>query len=183
MRKALDRLYAVSGAIGAFFIVAICVVVLIQVGFNIVDRVAQATTGTAIGLVLPSYAEFAGFFLAAATFFALADTLQSGNHIRVTLVLQTFPPRVRAAAEIFCCAVGLVTSAFFAYWAGFLVYESWLFGDLSPGIVAVPLWIPQLPMALGLVCLTICFLDLFIQAVRGRELSYARTDDTETSAE
>lgn len=174
MRKALDRLYAVSGAIGAVFIVAICVTVLIQVSFNILDKVAQLLTGTAIGLVLPSYAEFAGYFLAAATFFALADTLQKGEHIRVTLIIQTMPKTIRRLSEGWCCFLGSAVSGYFTYWAFNLTYESWEFNDLSPGIIAVPLWIPQLAMALGLVCMTICFVDLFFQIVRGEEPAYSR---------
>ena len=172
MRKALDRLYALSGAIGAFFIVAICVTVLIQVSFNIIDRIAQLLTGKAYGLVLPSYAEFAGYFLAAATFFALADTLKSGQHIRVNLILQRLPDRVQHYLEGWCCLLGSILSAYFTFWAANLVRESIEFGDLSPGIIAVPLWIPQLAMALGLVVLTICFIDLFVQVLKGGDPAY-----------
>lgn len=172
LRTSLDRLYAISGGIGAFFIVAICVTVLIQVSFNMIDRLAQLLTGKAIGLVLPSYAEFAGYFLAAATFFALADTLQSGHHIRVNLILQRLPERIRHWTEVWCCALGLILSAYFAFWAVNLVRESIEFGDLSPGIIAIPLWIPQSSMALGLICLTICFADLLIQVLKGKTPAY-----------
>ncbi|MEM8791720.1 MAG: TRAP transporter small permease subunit [Pseudomonadota bacterium] len=178
MRQLLDRLYAVSGAIAALFIVAICAIVLLQVGFNLVDRIAQLVTGRAIGLVVPSYAEFAGFFLAAASFFALADTLSSGNHIRVNLVIQRVPERQRPLIEAWSCLLGALVSGYFTFWAGNLVWESFEFGDLSPGIIAVPLWLPQLSMALGLLCLTICFIDLFVQVCRGEQPSYRTHEET-----
>ncbi|MEM8796782.1 MAG: TRAP transporter small permease [Pseudomonadota bacterium] len=172
MRQALDRFYRISGGIGAFFIAAICVTVLIQVSFNLIDRIAQLTTGKAYGLVLPSYAEFAGYFLAAGTFFALADTLQSGNHIRVNLVIQRVSGKARNVIEAWCCLLGATFSAYFTYWATNHAYESFVFGDLSPGIVPVPLWIPQVSMILGLVALTICFVDLFFQVLAGRNPDY-----------
>ena len=183
MRQVLDRLYAASGTLAALFIVSICMTVLVQVGFNLIDRIAQLTTGQAFGLVLPSYAEFTGFFLAAASFFALADTLQSGNHIRVNLVIQRLPKRLRPYIEGWCCLLGAIVSGYFSFWAGNLVWESFVFADLSPGIIAVPLWIPQLAMALGLVCLTVCFIDLFVQVVRGKQPSYLLNDETLSGGE
>ncbi len=38
---------------------------------------------------------YAGYAIAAALFFALPATLQNGDHIRVTLVLDRLPKRVR----------------------------------------------------------------------------------------
>ena len=174
MRKFLDRMYMTSEAVAAMFIVCICLTVLVQVVFNAIDKVAISVGYGAIGLVLPSYAEFTGNFLAAATFFALAGTLKNGAHIRVTLLIQHLSARPLRLIEGWCCALGAVLSAYFAYWAANLVHESWTFGDVSPGIVTVPLWIPQLPMALGLICLTIAFVDGFFQVIHGDAPHYAR---------
>lgn len=167
MRGTLDGLYRVSGGIGALLIVAICLVVLIQVAFNLFDKISVLLFGTAIGLVLPSYAELAGYFLVGATFFALTNTLQHGVHIRVTMITQRLNTRWAQVAEGWACLIGALMSGYFTVWTYVLVYESWLYGDLSPGMVPIPIWLPQLPMALGLTSLTICFVDLFLQVVRG----------------
>ena len=172
LRRALDLLYRGSGALAALFLVAICAVVLLQVGANIVDKLAEWATGAPIGLVVPSYAEFAGFFLAASSFLALAYTLRHGGHVRVSLLVRRLAGEPRRAAELWCCGIAALLSGYFAYFAIRLVIESWRFGDLSPGLVAVPIWIPQCSLALGLVVLTVALIDEFATVRRGGEAAY-----------
>jgi len=172
MRAFLDSLYRWSGGVAAFFIVAICSVVLLQVGANLIDAFAVVFTGQAVGLVIPSYAEFAGFFLAAASFLALAYTLRHGGHIRVSLVVQHLPSRIRHGLELWCLAVGAALAAYFAYFTIGLMLESLEYGDVSPGMVPVPLWAPQFAMAGGLIVLTIALVDEFQCVARGLPASY-----------
>lgn len=167
MRRFLNALYCGSGMLAAMFLVAIAVIVLSQVALNVADALADWTTGSAIGLVIPSYAEFAGFFLAASSFLALAYALRSNAHIRVSLLLQHLGPRTRRLAELWCCAAGAVMAGYFAWYTVLLAVESWHFGDLSPGMVPVPLWLPQTAMALGLIVLTIALADSFVEVLRG----------------
>ncbi|MEN0088690.1 MAG: hypothetical protein AAF737_09675, partial [Pseudomonadota bacterium] len=41
-------------------------------------------------------------------------------------------------------------------------YQSWRFKDVSSGLDATPLWMPQMAMAIGSVIFAICFWDNFI---------------------
>lgn len=172
MRRALDRLYQASGVLGALFLVAICGIVLAQVGANVIDALASWVTGSPIGLVIPSYADFAGFFLAASSFLALPYALRHGSHIRVTLLIQGLPDGVRRWFEVWCALLGAAMAGFAAWYMVSLVAESWRFGDVSPGLVAVPLWLPQSGMALGLIVLAVALVDDMIAALRGRTPSY-----------
>jgi len=174
MRRFLDRIYDASGALAAGFLVAICVVVLLQVGCNMVDALIKFSGGTPLGLTIPSYAEIAGFFLAAASFLALASSLRAGAHIRVMVVLDRLPAGARRAAEFWSVGAAAAVSGYFAWYTIELVAESLEYNDLSPGIVPVPLWIPQASMALGLVLLTLALADEFVALARGREPAYAR---------
>jgi len=176
LRKLLDRIYRASGALAALFLVAICVVVLLQVGANLIDALIKLSGGEPIGLVIPSYAEFAGFFLAGASFFALAYTLRGGGHIRVTLLLTHLPQRARRGVELWCVAAALFVSGYFAWYSFGLVAESLEYHDVSPGIVPLPLWLPQSVMAAGLAVLTLAFADELWQLVRGRPTSYAEAE-------
>ncbi len=176
MRTFLDWLYRASGALAAAFLVAIAVVVLLQVGANTIDAVIKLFGGEPRGLVIPSYAEFAGFFLAATSFLALASTLRAGGHIRVMLVLSRLPGPPQRAAEFWCVAVSGAVSAYFAWFTWKLAAESIEFNDLSPGIVPVPLWIPQAAMALGLTILAVAFADELASLARGRAASYHETE-------
>lgn len=177
MRRALDWLYRGSGALAACFLVGICGIVLLQVGANVIDRIAALTTGEAIGLVIPSYAEFAGFFLAAASFFALAHTFRSGSHIRVNLLIQHTGRRSRRWIELWCVGLAGAITGYFCLFMILLVFESVEFGDVSPGMVPVPLWLPQSAMALGLLIMTIGLVDEFFCILTGHRPSYEGAGD------
>lgn len=172
MRRILDTLYLVCGVLGGVSIVAITAIVMAQVGANIIDRLAALATGQAIGLLVPSYAEFTGFFLVSASFLALPYAFRHGAHIRVGLVLSALPTGLRRAADVWSLLLGLGLSAYAAWWAAFLTWESWQFGDMSSGLIRVPLWLPQSGMALGLIVLAIAMLDDLVRVLRGLPPSF-----------
>ena len=174
MRTLLDGLYKLSGGIAAAFICAIAAIVLAQVAANLIDQIATLVLGAPIGLVVPSYANFAGFFLTGATFFALAYTLKRGAHIRVTLVIQLLGPKARQVVEVWCILVGLAIAGFFTWYTFGLVAESYRFGDMSTGMVAIPIWIPQGALVLGGGVLTIALLDELVTALSGRTPAHER---------
>lgn len=178
MRKALDAMYLASGWLAAAFIAAICGLVVMQVSLNLIDRVSTIITGTAIGLTIPSYADFTGFFLASASFLALAHTLRQGNHIRVTLLLSYLPEKAGRALEFWCIIVAAAISCYFTWYTGALVRDSFIFHDLSPGMVAVPLWIPQSGMLAGLAVLSVALVDQFVGLVRGNQPDYLLRTET-----
>lgn len=167
VRRALDGLYHVSGGLAASFLAAIALVVLLQVGANVIDALSRRMTGVPIGLLVPSYADFAGYFLATSSFLALAHTLKEDAHIRVALVVQRLAPRWRRTAELWSSGFAAILTMYFSWYLIDLVRQSWQFADVSPGIVAVPLWIPQAAMAAGLVVLTIALVDRFVTIMIG----------------
>lgn len=166
MRQVLDRVYAAAGWLAAAFIVLICGLVSAQVVLNTIDKIATAITGIGIGLTIPSYADFTGFFLAAATFLALAYTLKQGAHIRVTLLFSHASPFVRKIIDLWALGLCMAVSAYMLWWSGLLMLESLEFGDLSSGLVPVPIWIPQCALVLGLLILTIALIDEFVTTLR-----------------
>ena len=173
MRHLLDRLYLLSGALAALFIFLICAVVMAQVVLNLIDKIARMATGSAIGLTIPSYADFTGFFLAAASFLALAYTLREGGHIRVTLFLSSLRSPLRRVFEFWCVGAAAAMTLYFTWYMALLVHESFVYNDLSPGMIAVPIWIPQSSMLIGLAVLSIALMDELVGLFAGREASYA----------
>ena len=172
MRKILDGLYQTSFYAAACFIVGICLIVIAQVGLNLADKIAKMTTGEAIGMTIPSYADFTGFFLAAASFLALAGTLREGGHIRVTLVTGLLPKSVQRIFELGAICLALAVTSYATWYSFKLVHESWSYNDLSPGMVPVPLWIPQISIAIGLAVLTIALADELVTQLRGADASW-----------
>ncbi len=183
MRAILDALYRGSGILAAVFLVAICGAVLLQVGANLLDSAITLVTGWPLGLMIPSYAEFTGFFLSASSFLALAYTLGRGGHIRVSLIVSRVKGRARLAVELAICLLGMLLSGYFAYYAVDLTYDSWRFNDLSSGIVPAPLWVPQGAMALGLLVLTIALIDEAVRVLKGGLPLYVAGDDAEIPKE
>ena len=172
MRYLLDTMYKSSCWLAAASIGTICLLVVSQVMLNILDRVSTLTRGSAIGLTIPSYADFTGFLLAAASFLSLAYALREGSHIRVVLVLGHLPAKLQQIVEVWCVGFALILSGYFCWYTAKLTFESYSYHDLSSGMIAVPIWIPQLFMLLGLVILTIALLDELVTVLRGRTPSY-----------
>jgi TRAP-type C4-dicarboxylate transport system permease small subunit len=121
------------------------------------------------GWDIPGLDAYAGYSIAAALFLALPETLQHGDHIRVTLVLQRLGPRARHALELWGLASGAALSVALAFYACRLVWVSQLTHDVSPSADATPLWIPQLSMALGCIGFALAFVDALLATLRGRE--------------
>ncbi len=164
MRRTLDTLYAVAGAVAGLLIAAICLLISAQIVLNGMGRVAPGLLPSTI----PSYADFSGFMLAGATFLALAPTLRHGGHVRVTLVTRRLPPGRRAAAEALVLAVALGAILYALWFMIGLVGDSRRYGDVSSGMVPIPLWIPQAVTAAGMALLAVALLDTLVQVVRTR---------------
>jgi len=164
MRRLLDRVHGFAGGLAALAILGICLLVSAQVGLNVAARIG----GPAWSFTIPSYADFAGYLLAAATFLALAPTLRAGGHIRVTLVVGRLPGGLRRATDLAVLALGAAMSGYACRFAWDLARESLHYGDKSTGIVAIPIWIPQGAMVAGLGLLTLAFLDTLVESLRTR---------------
>ena len=55
-----------------------------------------------------------------------------------------------------------------------MTYDSWGFNDMAQGVLAVPLWIPQLGYSGGLVILFIALVDEFVHVAGGGEPRYEK---------
>ena len=150
MRRGLDSLYDAAAVLAAFFLIGTLVMVLTGVA------------GRLFNFYLRGNDAYAGYCMAAASFFALAHTLKRGEHIRVTLILDRLGTRARYVAELWCYAAAAFLSGAIAYFSVRLAWQSYTFNDISQGSDATPLWIPQIGMAAGTVVLCIAFVDALV---------------------
>lgn len=165
MSRIKDKLYLCSGLLSGFFIIVITLLLLAQI------------IGRAFNFIVPSAEDFAGFALAASTFFGLAYTFKEGGHIRVTLVIQRFSPLPRRIQEGAILTLSLALLSYVSYACSFMVYESYIYEEVSYGYVPVPLWIPQIPVAIGAIALTFAIFDAWIDVIRGKQPDYAQQED------
>lgn len=165
MRHALDRLYLWSGYLSAIFLVGIALTIIAQVVGRFFPK-----------LVVIDSTESAGFCLAASTFLGLAYTFRHGAHIRVTLLTRLATGLVDRLAHIWSLSVFSIAMGFMTYWSFDLVYFSFKFNDISPGLLAIPFWIPRSAMAFGSLVLLIALLDELVNVILGRTPSYVEND-------
>lgn len=168
MRRFLDSLYRLGGYISALQLMVIMVMVVLQVSGRILDKALLTLGIDALGLQVPGLAELAGFLLLGATFTGLAYTLTVGGHIRVDLLHRALPEKVQRALDIVVVVIALAITSFATWFSVLLTYDSYDFGDVSIGMVPVPLWIPQAVMVVGLVWLLIALLDALVGLITGR---------------
>ena len=150
IRKALDGLYTLGGIISALFL-------LTMLGIIVAQMVCRWS-----GVAFPGSTDYAGYCMAASSFFALAYALNSGSHIRVNLML-TALGRHRRWGEVWCFGIGALLATYFARYAIKATFESVRWNDISQGQDATPLWIPQIAMCIGTVLLAIAVWDNFFR--------------------
>jgi TRAP-type C4-dicarboxylate transport system permease small subunit len=182
IRRALEAVYAGSAIAAAASILLIAVLVTLQVIGRVADAFLRWLGQPIYGFLIPSLAEISGFLLVGATFLALASTLRHAVHIRVNLVVQHLPDRPRRLMQIASLALSTAMSGYFALQAVRLVAESWRFGEVSYGMIPVPLAVPQAAMAAGLVIFTISLLDDLLVASAGRAPAFERAEAASAKA-
>ena len=142
----LDRFYLCCGYLAAFFLVCIFLTTMLQVGSRW------------IGINIRGLTDFAGYFMAASAFLAFPHTFNRGAHIRIELFMSMMG-RFRLIAEWSSFFAASAIAVWLAYFAWSMVYWSWSLNDISQGLDATPMWIPQLSMAIGLSVLALCVID------------------------
>lgn len=157
MRALLDSLYRLAGALAAVGMIT----TLVMVSAGIVTR--------PLGIYLSGTDDYAGYAMAACGFLALAYTYKHGEHIRVSLLLDRLGPSSRRVAEWVALAAAALVAAIFAWYSVRLAWQSYTFEEISQGVDATPLWIPQLTMAVGALVFLVALVDDLITRSLGRE--------------
>lgn len=164
MRRLLDGLYSASAWLAGLCMVGVLAMVLLTV----VSRL--------LGFSAPGTDAYAGYAMAGAGFMALASTLKHGEHIRVTLILGMLKGSAHKALEVAALVIATLLSGFLAFYSARLAWQSWEIDDISVGIDATPLWIPQIFMALGTLVFFIAFCDELVLELTGKRKSGGNED-------
>lgn len=158
MRVVLDRLYMTAAWLAALMMIGLLIMVLLSI------------LGRQFGFHVRGTDAYAGYLMAGAGFLALAHTLKRGEHIRVTLLLQSLPPPAKHRLELFALAAAALLAALLAFFSVKLCWQSLQFNDISTSNDATPLWIPQISMAVGTLVLAAAFLDELVLEWRGQRV-------------
>ena len=169
MRRVLDRLYRAALWASALCLVAIALLVGAQLAARLLDGALALLHLPRTDFVILSLNEICGYLLAAASFLALAGTLKAGAHIRVTMVLAALSERARYFIELWAFGFAAACASYMTGHLANFAWVSFLFHEVSAGVIRVPLVYPQAAMALGSFILTVALVDeFFIVLSRGR---------------
>ena len=146
----LNKLYKFSGYIAAFFLILVAVFILIGISSWI------------FGFYIRGLAEYFGYCMASASFFALAYTFVEGGHIRITLFLEKLSGVKKKIIEIWCLLVASFFSGYLAFYFIKMLLISYKFQERSEGADEILIWIPQTSVAIGS---TIFFISVFHQLI------------------
>jgi TRAP-type C4-dicarboxylate transport system permease small subunit len=162
MRRFLDGLYDAAGALAGVFLVIILLLMM------------SLSLGRQVGVNVPAGDDLVSWSMAALAFLGLAHTFRKGEIIRMGLVVENLNGQLRTVFETIALVIGTVTVSYFAWHATQMTYHSWKFNDLANGVLPVPLWIPQLSYAFGLIILAIAMVDELVNVLRGGFPRYAK---------
>ena len=179
--RVLDGIYFASGAIAGFFMIMILSLIVM----GMVARWAS--------IAVPGTTEFAGYAMAATSFFALCHALTRGAHIRVSIILNA-NDFLKRWLDVFAVFAAAIIATYFARYAVKTNIFSEMLNDRTQGqdqipewlvaffkldfagaaqgsttLVYTPVWIPQLAMSIGTILLAIALWDtLYRMLVTGK---------------
>ena len=133
----LNKLYQLSGYIAATFLIFVAIFILIGIASRI------------FGFYIRGLAEYSGYCMAAASFFALAYTFIEGGHIRITLFLEKLSGSKKRLVEIWCLSIASFFSGYLAFYFIKMLIVSYRFQERSEGADEILIWIPQTSVAIG----------------------------------
>jgi len=133
----LKRVFDLAAALAAGCIVLIFLIMI------------AAALGRVLGLRTGGADDIVSWLCAASAFLAMAHSFRRGDFVRMELIIGNLSVGKRRIVEFVALSIALLFCTWAAWWCTRSVIESWEFGDMANGLIAVPLWIPQCPVALG----------------------------------
>lgn len=129
--RLLDIFYLASGVVSACFMVGILLLIVAQM-------IARWTS-----FALPGTTEFAGYAMAATSFFALCHALTRGAHIRVSIILNA-SQFLKRWLDVFAVFGAAIIATYFARYAIKANIFSEMLNDRTQGQDQIPEWVVTL---------------------------------------
>lgn len=147
MRKILDRAYDASLFLAGVFLVLIFVVMITE---SVLRK---------LGGYVPGASELVGWFCAAAGFLALPATFKRGEMVRVGVLVDTLPDRIRKPMLLGCLVLATVFSVYMLWAVGGYLWSGYRSEENTQGMIEIAVWVPQLSFLLGVILLVVAVLD------------------------
>ena len=161
LRALLDRLGAAMNAVAGWLLI-LCAVLIS------VDIACRDLVGVSLGATL----EISSYLLAVSLSWGLAKAMAERQHVRIDVLIQRAPLRLRPFLHLAALAAMLVWCGFLGYGAVALVDESYDFHATDRSAFAIPMILPQGLWAFGIVAflvfVAVLLLEIAVAAALGR---------------
>ncbi len=157
-----SRLNALAAIVAAALLVAMTSLIILEIGLRFFSRSTYMTD------------VLVGHGVAAITFLAMAWGLEKGTMIRVSVLTQRLPPRMRPWAEGFAVVAAAAATGFLLSYEWQVLARDFARGTTTQHILPIPLWIPD---AIFFVGLSLLLLQLLVRLLL---LLTTRFDDEPT---
>jgi len=111
--------------------------------------------------------EISIYFSLAGIFLSLAYVLRGKAHVKVDFVINRLPARTTVTLEILTSFLAILYCGVMAWEGAKLVLSSYLLGEVSPTVLKVPMFLPQLFIPIGSIMLGLSFIKLIRELFRG----------------
>ncbi len=164
--NSVRRLSQACGIIGALLIAAAVVVVCEMVVIRYFLRASTVWQ-----------TEFVTYALIAATFIGSPYVALIRGHVNVELLPVYLGGRARLALALFTAGAALLLSLVLC-WTGYeLLVEAWVGGWRTETVWALPLWIPYLPLPIGMALMALQYVAEILCLATGRTQPFGLSDE------
>lgn len=127
-------------------------------GFVLVEIALRLVRGSGTNVLV----EFVGYGLAGMTFLAASSTMREGGLVRVSILLERVPAGVRRVLDTLCLLATIAAVGIAAGFVGADMWRSYQRGYETDSLLALPMWLPPLPLMLGI---SVFLLDMLVHLV------------------
>lgn len=144
--------------------VVACLLLVAAVSHVLIEIIARDIFRTSTHML----DEMVGYAVCGITFFSLAYCVRHGAMVRVNMITQHAGARLGRYVEIGTSVASLFTTCLVTYYSALSVIRNIRRGATSETIAAVPLWIPEGFMLIGLVLLALELIVYIVELALGR---------------
>jgi TRAP-type C4-dicarboxylate transport system permease small subunit len=162
---AIDLISLWTARLGALFMALIATLMLSEIG-------SRYFVGRSLGMTW----ELATYAMAAVIFLGAADTLRTGGHVRVGVLLETLPAALSRAVDIIATLIALFIVGFILSAVGDFVMNNMQRGTRSFEPSRIYLWIPQSVLVIGMLLLFLQLAARLLRLLTGRPVQVTQTE-------
>ena len=86
--------------------------------------------------------------------------------VRVGMVADALPPRLRKPVLLACLVLALAFTAYLTWAAGGYLWRGWRSGEMTQGMIEIATWIPQTSLVVGALLLCVAVADELVLALK-----------------